>query len=325
MNFAPLWIGAALIGTALSVFLLYALLFFQGKNSLLWRSAPYQPRNPVPWTGVELLLFFAVGFFVMDASALIISGISGHFRGLQFRLHLQEKSLEPAQEKQLSKEHPITQLIVRGQDDPRVFLVVFLAGVVIAPIAEEFLFRLLLQGYVEKQEARLRKFLRLHGIRSALRGLFAVFCSSTIFAAIHWRSTATDHTFRGLLDGFLVLTIGYSALLAMITTYLLCVRGASPDDLGVNWRKIPGDCVLGIRAAFFLLPPVYLLNIGLAQLGLTFDPIPIFFFAVGTGLLYFRTHRILPCIVLHAVLNGVSVVFAYVNAYLFFLVLWGRT
>ena len=119
--------------------------------------------------------------------------------------------------------------------------------------------------------------------------------------------------------------IAHLAVLAVITAYLLFIRGASLCDLGIDWQKIPGDCILGIKAAFFLLPPIYLLNISLANLvqsvgALDFapDPIPIFFFAVGIGVLYFRTHRILPCIVLHAMLNGISVALMYVNAYLFF-------
>ena len=315
MNFVSLGIGAALIGATLSVFLFYALSFFQGEHSFPRRSIPYQPRNPVPWTGWELLSFFAVTFLIIDISVSFC-------QVLQFRSPIKEQLLEPALEQKLLQEHPITQLIVRGQADPRVFLVVFLVGVVIVPIAEEFLFRLLLQGYVEKQEARLRKFLRLHGIHSALRGLFAVLCSSTIFAAIHWRSTAEETPLQEMFDGFLALIIGYFAVLTTITTYLLFIRGASPGDLGIDWRKIPGDCILGMKAACFLLPPVYLLNIGLVKsvgtLGFTLDPIPIFFFAVGTGLLYYRTHRILPCIVPHVMLNGISIAIVYINACVFF-------
>jgi membrane protease YdiL (CAAX protease family) len=40
------------------------------------------------------------------------------------------------------------------------------------------------------------------------------------------------------------------------------------------------------------------------------DPIPLFFFAVALGFLYFRTHRIVPLIILHAIFNGASLAMA---------------
>ena len=36
------------------------------------------------------------------------------------------------------------------------------------------------------------------------------------------------------------------------------------------------------------------------------DPIPLFFLALGLGYLYHRTHRIIPCIVVHFLVNGLS-------------------
>ena len=38
------------------------------------------------------------------------------------------------------------------------------------------------------------------------------------------------------------------------------------------------------------------------------DPIPLFLLAIGLGYLYQRTHRIVPCIVLHFLLNLCSLV-----------------
>ena len=42
----------------------------------------------------------------------------------------------------------------------------------------------------------------------------------------------------------------------------------------------------------------------LLHLGHGFDPIPLWLLAVGLGLIYQRTHRILPCIVLHMAFNA---------------------
>ena len=44
------------------------------------------------------------------------------------------------------------------------------------------------------------------------------------------------------------------------------------------------------------------------------DPFPLFFFAVALGAVYYRTHRIVPVIVLHAVLNGTSLVLAWLGS-----------
>jgi len=38
------------------------------------------------------------------------------------------------------------------------------------------------------------------------------------------------------------------------------------------------------------------------------DPIPLFVLAVALGIIYHRTHRVLPCIVIHMLLNGCSLV-----------------
>ncbi|MEK6249967.1 MAG: CPBP family intramembrane metalloprotease, partial [Planctomycetales bacterium] len=36
------------------------------------------------------------------------------------------------------------------------------------------------------------------------------------------------------------------------------------------------------------------------------DPVPIFLFSLALGYLYFKTHRILPCIITHMALNALS-------------------
>jgi membrane protease YdiL (CAAX protease family) len=42
------------------------------------------------------------------------------------------------------------------------------------------------------------------------------------------------------------------------------------------------------------------------HIGTGLDPIPLFVLGLALGYLYQRTHRILPCIVLHALFNGFS-------------------
>jgi membrane protease YdiL (CAAX protease family) len=47
---------------------------------------------------------------------------------------------------------------------------------------------------------------------------------------------------------------------------------------------------------------------GLAHLGYGPEPVPLFFLALILGYLYYRTHRIVPCIVAHAVFNAFTMI-----------------
>ena len=45
------------------------------------------------------------------------------------------------------------------------------------------------------------------------------------------------------------------------------------------------------------------------------DPIPLFFLSLALGFIYQRTHRIVPCIVVHMMLNGFSMVLLAVQIF----------
>ena len=53
----------------------------------------------------------------------------------------------------------------------------------------------------------------------------------------------------------------------------------------------------------------------LAHLGQGANPISLFFLAIGLGYLYQRTHRIVPCIMVHMLFNAFSM--TLVGLYLF--------
>lgn len=114
-----------------------------------------------------------------------------------------------------SSKHPILEFL--QTPGPHLLLLwgsSILAAVIVAPLVEEFLFRGILQGYLEK--------------RFGPQSWLPIFFSSAFFAGMH----------------------------------------------------INGDST---------------------------DPIPLFFFALVLGYLYRQTHRLWPCIVLHAMLNGTSI------------------
>jgi membrane protease YdiL (CAAX protease family) len=125
-----------------------------------------------------------------------------------------------AQGPELAEPHPLIRVLqLRG--DELALLAAALQAVVVAPVFEEFIFRLLLQGWLEKVERRWR-WARYGDI--AVTGRWAIAGSSALFA--------------------------------------------------------------------------------LAHVGHGFDPIPLFVLALILGYVYRQTHRVAPCVVLHMLFNG---------------------
>ena len=92
--------------------------------------------------------------------------------------------------------------------------------------------------------------------------------------------------------------------------------GATAADLGWTPRKTVADIELGITAFVAIAVPIYATQFGLRFLlpeHIAPDPIPLFFFAVVLGIIYHRTHRLTPLVVLHAVFNGTSLLLAWLG------------
>jgi membrane protease YdiL (CAAX protease family) len=196
-----------------------------------------------------------------------------------------------------------------------VLLLCFLSAAVAAPLAEEFFFRVLLQGWMETVERRWRRFMpylrRLMPI-----GMAPILLTSLLFARLHFRVDSPQMNLR-----FLVFLIGGNAVAQLLTigfavAWLRWRVGASAADLGWNRPKLSGDVKLGLAAFAVLAIPIYAMQIALTNLlpaYLAPDPLPLFFLALALGTLYYRTHRIAPVIVLHAALNGTSLLLAWLS------------
>ena len=78
------------------------------------------------------------------------------------------------------------------------------------------------------------------------------------------------------------------------------------DEL-VDESTPPRTGVFGLPYGWF---PILLSSFlfGIAHFGYGPEPIPLFLFGAVLGYLFQRTHRILPCIVAHALFNLVSMV-----------------
>jgi len=78
-------------------------------------------------------------------------------------------------------EHPLAKL-TKEQPDLGVLLLATVSAVVVAPLIEEFLFRVVLQGWLEKQEGLWRK---SRGIETGVPGIGPIVVVSTIFGLLH--------------------------------------------------------------------------------------------------------------------------------------------
>lgn len=290
---------------------------------------PLEPRRPVPWGLLDLaatfLAYFAllsVGFFVLrhwlgvDASldladmspharaavvvcstlasvaavvvslaAIVVRARAGwHDIGLQSRHVISDLRLglfafvmlaPPVYAVQLvlvqwfPSRHPLI-LILKENPDPVFLMISGLSAVVVAPVAEEYFFRLLFQGWLEKVAV----------VRGGLRGLL-------------YADQPAEEADQG--------------------EYVVESRDrphASPSVVGTNKTEmadangIPVDPEYKQVRSWPILVSSVLFALMHASHGP--DPIPLFLLAMGLGYLYQRTHRILPGITVHLLLNVCS-------------------
>jgi membrane protease YdiL (CAAX protease family) len=258
---------------------------------------PYQPRRRVPWQFWDLM---AVMFF-------FISGVTIAIYLLRYFLPLAIiESSNTAAFGRNSASNPIIQLL--AAKSWATLLLCGTSAVVVAPIAEEFFFRVLLQGWLEKVDRAWRR--SLPNVRRWMPlGVMPIFITSVIFASQHFHkeSQMVDvEIFTVLLacDAMVrILTIIFSVI------YMHWRVGATAFDFGWEPKKLLADARLGVITFLVVAVPTYGCMIGVKKIlpeSIAPDPIPIFFFAIALGLLYNRTHRIVPSIALHMALNASS-------------------
>jgi len=88
--------------------------------------------------------------------------------------------------------------------------------------------------------------------------------------------------------------------------------GATWSDLGFASKRLLGDLRLGLWGFAAVCTPVvflqYVTVVHLQPQGVSGDPIPLLPLALMLGLLYYRTHRLAPAIVLHMAFNATNLV-----------------
>jgi membrane protease YdiL (CAAX protease family) len=263
---------------------------------------PFEPRRVVPWQAVDLALIFVfhilVAGAVIDLDRLLFPQVAAHAIG-------------PDEAAKPSTEHDVL-VLLRGERSLAALALCFAAAVIVAPITEEVFFRLLLQGWMEKVERRLRG--RFWFSRGLLRGTIPVLGSSLAFALLHSRKAGLPPSAEALFH--ILVCSAIVKLVTMVFAFLL-VRfrtGATWVDLGFRRSGLARDVGLGLGAALAVVPWIYVLQWSLAHLlpeSISPDPFTLVPFAMVLGLLYFRTHRIVPSIVLHVALNATSLALAW--------------
>lgn len=270
----------------------------------------YEGRRPVPWKTIDVAVIFGLYFMPMlvglAASALQVpsDGESDAVPEIS-----QSQATEAANGEETDIQHATMDLL-RQDGTLLTWALCIVAAVVVAPVAEEFLFRLVLQGWLESAEYRRRR----QGMRGLAPGAKPILISSLLFAATHFRLAEPAADPDRLRMMFFVQVCW--SLMAVVYA-VAWLRFRTPDltaaDLGIDPRRIKSDIRLGLSALLVVACPIYFLQFVLTLLwpNVVPDPISLFFFALALGFLYYRTHRLLPSIVLHMALNGTSLMMVW--------------
>jgi membrane protease YdiL (CAAX protease family) len=326
--FAALLLGITLVT--------WSILFFRRRPGQPW--VAYEPRRPVPWGLVDVLL--AVGLLIVCSSvALALAGVPP-----QEQTRSGPPALEPdlqasaiysqaavslaviclsavailwrhrADRRELGwavdrigsdvrlgivaflalappvyvlqivlvtwfkSHHPLVEML-RKDPQPHLIVACIVSAVVVAPVAEEYLFRGLLQGWLE----------RLATGRDHSRELFVGGRTEAVDIQPSEKSPAENFESSN----------SYSAL--RVSPAQGIAEAMHDFDPATNVAYWP----MAVSAMIFAL------------LHLSHGPdwIPLFFLAMGLGYLYRQTHRILPSIVVHFLLNACSIAMFFVEVF----------
>jgi len=267
----------------------------------LWRGKPVlprQPRRPVPWKGIDLLAVLIVWQVLEMLAAGLVFGFLGSPVG-------------DASKAAATNEHPIALLMASG--NVWLLLVSGISALLVAPIFEEFIFRVLFQGWLESAFGRLRWVVGGIGRWSVVA---PVLVSSLLFSMIHHREAVPPLNVWVLAWVFLVVSAVRVTIMILAIVFLRFARGASAVDFGWSPSRCFSDFGLGVLAFAASALPIFAILVGLKTLfpgSPLNDPLALLPLAVALGIVYYRTHRIVPVIALHMSLNFTSLTVAWLS------------
>lgn len=279
----------------------------------MWRGVavlPSAPRRPVPWTGPDLLIvlllsivtaqpfLLAVSEVASESSAVDPEGIGETEQATGESIEDDEPPADPAE----------------ADDEPKLTLASFMRWATFTSLA-----MCLAVVYLKWRRSPTRQDFGVPsgfvahdialGVKAFVAAVVPVYGLQIVlakfFPAKHPLSEAMldDPSWQMVVSGAVLAVV--VAPIAEEFFFRVLFQGwleSAERRWGQNWSllaRLPAG-VLPILVSSFVF--------GLAHGGHGPDPIPIFMFALVLGYLYHRTHRYLPCVVLHACLNGISVV-----------------
>jgi len=202
-------------------------------------------------------------------------------------------------------EHQVIE-ILRERSGYQLWIAATITTLLIAPIAEEFAFRLLLQGWVEKTVAKatlLKHQLRRQAAadtRQQPEGGDDAESPSTASGAAE---DSADRKLQPEEDA------QQENAQQDANPYQSpeSNRESAKSDVELPVPPVPLSQLPSLPPSTKAIPVVASsLAFALAHLGQGLAPVPLFLLGLVLGFLYQRTGRLLPCIVLHAVFNGYS-------------------
>ena len=189
------------------------------------------------------------------------------------------------------KQHPVLEML-SVRSGVAALAVAVLFAVVLAPLAEEFLFRAFLQGWLEKCSWRSWSFERIDADPPPPSGPFSspsAIDVEPIESAADWHGTEAASAPNP-----------YAPPTTEITQDPLPNPDASADPSS-------NDAVRPPARSHFMAIVISSLVFAVLHASNWPAPVPLFFLALILGYLYSRTHRLLPCIVVHFLFNALSV------------------
>ena len=314
------------------------------------RKLPVLPvawRRPVPWRGIDLAIFIFVYIFLLS----LISGIVDLFTDGQGALPPKDISVKApvateadppkpsvevvetvkpkkakSQQKQKESAHEVVLALRSG--DPWMIVVCFFMAVIYAPICEEIVFRMFIQGYLEKVDAHLRVQLRSGRIMNPYTGqiesqsslltilpwgVSPILITSFVFAMMHFRPAQETPPIEEVRWAMVAVVLAGTISVVALLFWLRLFRGARLSDFGIVPREIPRDIFRGLVAFAAVAAPIYAIQILATYLvpkDYAPDPVSIFFLSVAFGTVWCRTHRLVPSVVMHMSLNAASLALA---------------
>ena len=289
----------------------------------------FPPRRPriVPWGISAIVPVLVIFLLTLSLSQWFVKQV---FPGPLDFLRQEDKTLavptdpetvESLTREELAEQHPLTILMQKSGRNPLVILVCFLTAVIVAPLSEELVFRVVMQC----------------GIASTLRREFGptawvrlpVLLTALFFAAIHFRLPSQPEIDQQYIDklfkDMMGTMVGSLIAVAIVIVILRSFYRIRRSDIGL-WegaallrpatvRRIGRDALGALLLFLMMIIPITIVKFAVGMFaksdwaaahglsGSMVDPVPLFLFALVIGTLYDRTRRLASVFFLHAFFN----------------------